>query len=155
MKELIFKEKQKFTQKWLWLILIILPLLITISPIDLSSDPKLSYLIILMSLSPMILFYFIELRVMLSNKGLQYQFFPFHLKSYTIKLDEITSFEELTYSPIKDYGGWGIRYGFKGKAYNVSGNKGVKIYLKNGKNILFGSKKSNELALVLEQIMKQ
>ena len=124
MKELIFKEKQKFTQKWLWLILIILPLLITISPIDLSSDPKLSYLIILMSLSPMILFYFIELRVMLSNKGLQYQFFPFHLKSYTIKLDEITSFEELTYSPIKDYGGWGIRYGFKGKAYNVSGNKG-------------------------------
>tara|TARA_B110001454_G_C12705828_1_gene428534 strand:- start:254 stop:721 length:468 start_codon:yes stop_codon:yes gene_type:complete len=155
MKELIFKEKQKFTQKWLWLILIILPLLITISPIDLSSDPKLSYLIILMSLSPMILFYFIELRVMLSNKGLQYQFFPFHLKSYTIKLDEITSFEELTYSPIKDYGGWGIRYGFKGKAYNVSGNKGVKIYLKNEKNILFGSKKSNELALVLEQIMKQ
>ena len=155
MKELIFKEKQKFTQKWLWLILIILPLLITISPIDLSSDPKLSYLIILMSLSPMILFYFIELRVMLSNKGLQYQFFPFHLKSYTIKLDEITSFEELTYSPIKDYGGYGIRYGFKGKAYNVSGNKGVKIYLKNGKNILFGSKKSNELALVLEQIMKQ
>jgi hypothetical protein len=155
MKELIFKEKQKFTQKWLWLILIILPLLITISPIDLSSDPKLSYLIILMSLSPMILFYFIELRVMLSNKGLQYQFFPFHLKSYTIKLDEITSFEELTYSPIKDYGGWGIRYWFKGKAYNVSGNKGVKIYLKNGKNILFGSKKSNELALVLEQIMKQ
>ena len=155
MKELIFKEKQKFTQKWLWLILIILPLLITISPIDLSSDPKLSYLIILMSLSPMILFYFIELRVMLSNKGLQYQFFPFHLKSYTIKLDEITSFEELTYSPIKDYGGWGIRYGFKGKAYNVSGNKGVKNYLKNEKNILFGSKKSNELALVLEQIMKQ
>ena len=92
---------------------------------------------------------------MLSNKGLQYQFFPFHLKSYTIKLDEITSFEELTYSPIKDYGGWGIRYGFKGKAYNVSGNRGVKIYLKNGKNILFGSKKSHELALVLEQIMKQ
>ena len=50
MKELIFKEKQKFTQKWLWLILIILPLLIIIPPIDLSSDPKLSYLIILMSL---------------------------------------------------------------------------------------------------------
>ena len=154
MKELIFKEKQKFTQKWLWLILVILSI-IPISLVDFSSDPELSYLIILMSLSPMILFYFIELRVMLSNKGLQYQFFPFHLKSYTIKLDEITSFEELTYSPIKDYGGWGIRYGFKGKAYNVSGNKGVKIYLKNGKNILFGSKKSHELALVLEQIMKQ
>ena len=75
MKELIFKERQKFTQKWLWLILVIVSL-IPISLIDLSSDPKLSYLIIFMSLSPMILFYFIELRVMLSNKGLQYQFFP-------------------------------------------------------------------------------
>ena len=49
----------------------------------------------------------------------------------------------------------GIRHGFKVKAYNISGNKGVKIYLKNGKNILFGSQKHIELDKALKEIMRQ
>ena len=40
----------------------------------------------------------------------------------------------------------------KGKAYNIRGNKGVKIYLKNGKTILFGSQKNQELEKALEII---
>ena len=44
---------------------------------------------------------------------------------------------------------------FKGKAYNVSGNKGVKIFLNNGTNIMFGSKKNNELAKALKMAKQQ
>ena len=61
----------------------------------------------------------------------------------------------MEYSPLKEYGGWGIKYGFKGKAYNVRGNKGVKIFLKNGLNIMFGSQKKNDLAKALKSVMKQ
>ena len=68
---------------------------------------------------------------------MHYQFFPFHFKSHTIRIKDINSFKAMKYSPLKEYGGWGIRFGFKGKAYNVSGNKGVKLFLTNGKNILF------------------
>ena len=80
--------------------------------------------------------------------------FPFHFKKHLIKLDEIEKIEALQYKPLGDYGGWGIRYGFKGKAYNVSGNKRVKVHLKNKKNILFGSQKHNELAQTLKKIKK-
>jgi len=69
-------------------------------------------------------------------------------------MDEIESFKAMEYSPLKEYGGWGIKYGFKGKAYNVSGNLGVKVHLTNGRNILFGSQKHNELAKVLKSIRK-
>ena len=61
----------------------------------------------------------------------------------------------MQYKPLAEYGGWGIKYGFKGKAYNVSGNKGVKIFLKNGLNIMFGSQKYNDLAKALKQVWKQ
>jgi len=100
------------------------------------------------------LFYLFELRLKVSAEGLHFQFFPFHLKSHIIKLEDIEKFKALEYSPLKEYGGWGIKYGFKGKAYNVSGNKGVKIFLNNGTNIMFGSQKHSELAKALKQVKK-
>jgi len=69
-------------------------------------------------------------------------------------MEDIEKFKALEYSPLKEYGGWGIKYGFKGKAYNVSGNKGVKIFLNNGTNIMFGSQKHLELAKALKNAHK-
>ena len=109
----------------------------------------------LFSIAIPLIFYFFELRTFVTKEGLHYQFFPFHLKKHLIKLDEIEKIEAFQYKPLGDYGGWGIRYGFKGKAYNVSGNKGVKVHLTNKKNILFGSQKYNGLAQTLKEIKKQ
>jgi hypothetical protein len=68
------------------------------------------------------------------------RFRPFHRKWVVFGFESIQKAEASTYSPLKDYGGWGIRYGRKGKAYNVSGNKGVLLTLRDGKNVLIGSK---------------
>ncbi len=57
------------------------------------------------------------------------------------------------YRPILEYGGWGIRYGLRGRAYNVSGNRGLRVELTNGKHILFGSAKPEELKLALDNMM--
>jgi len=46
---------------------------------------------------------------------------------------------------MKEFGGWGIRYGFESKAYNVSGDKGVQIVLKNKRKVLFGSQNHKQL----------
>jgi len=149
--EYLFEENQKFKQWWLWVILLVFPIL-SIIPFDKNG---INYYAILISVAFPLLFYIFQLRIKINEEGLHYQFYPFHFKSYTIKLDEIEKFEALQYRPIGDYGGWGIRYGFKGKAYNISGNKGVKIYLKNGKNILFGSQKYKELEKALKQVRRQ
>ena len=102
----------------------------------------------------LLLLYFAKLRIKVSDKVIYYQFFPFHFKSHQITLTDIESFKSITYSPITDYGGWGIRYSFRGTAYNVSGNKGVHIELKSGKKILFGSQRSQEFEDSLKKTYK-
>ena len=144
----LFEENQKFNQWWLWSFLIIIPIL-SLMPFD--DEGIKSYNIIIGFTIP-ILFYLFELRVKISNQGIHYQFFPIHFKKHLLRIDEIEKIEALQYKPISDYGGWGIRYGFKGKAYNVSGNKGVKIYLSNGRNILFGSQRYQDLEKALRKI---
>jgi len=56
------------------------------------------------------------------------------------------------YKPISEYGGWGLRYGFKGKAYTVSGKTGLQLYMRAGKNILFGTSRPEELADYLKTL---
>lgn len=157
MKIILFKENQKFNQKWLWIILFlaaITPILILI----LDEGFKLAttnFVLISMMLLPLFLIYFTELRVEISRESLKYQFYPFHLKVYEIKHDEIETYDQITYSPLKDYGGWGINHTVNGSAYNISGNKGVKMILKNGKKILFGSQKAKEFYEALNQTTEQ
>ena len=110
---------------------------------------------LLISLLIPVLFYLLELRIKVTKEGLHYQFFPFHFKLYIIKTNNIEKIEALKYRPLMDYGGWGIRYGFKGKCYNVKGNLGVKVFLKNGSYILFGSQKYKELEKSLQKIIQQ
>jgi len=149
--KILFEEKQKFNQWWLWVILLVFPVL-SIMPFN---GDGINYNYVLIGIAIPLMFYFFELRTFVTKEGLHYQFFPFHFKKHLIKLDEIEKIKALQYSPLGDYGGWGIRYGFKGKAYNVSGNKGVKVHLTNERNILFGSQKHNELARALKKIKKQ
>lgn len=72
-------------------------------------------------------------------------------KTYT--LDEIAEFENETFDAYKDYGGYGIRLWRSEKAYLVSGNTGVKITLTNGKEIMIGSKRPEEFASALEELI--
>ncbi len=57
------------------------------------------------------------------------RFYPFHRGFREFLREEIESFETCSYRPVLDYGGWGIRFGSGGKAYNVSGNRGLQLSL--------------------------
>jgi hypothetical protein len=91
----------------------------------------------------------LETRVLDGEFG--YRYFPLHLKWRTIRSGEIKKAEVADYSGLKEFGGWGIRRNKRGKAYTVSGSRGVWITLKSGKEILFGSKKAEELANALKR----
>jgi hypothetical protein len=86
----------------------------------------------------------LKLTVRVHPAGVHVRFFPFVDRD--ISLREIASWESCTYSPLADYGGWGVRYSWKGTAYNVSGNRGVQFELTNGKRLLIGSQRPDELA---------
>ena len=64
-------------------------------------------------------------------------------------MEDLKTYEVRTYSALREYGGWGIRWGLNGKAYNVGGNRGVQLELSNGELILIGSRKPDEFAEAL------
>ena len=55
------------------------------------------------------------------------------------------------YSPIGEFGGWGIKYGFggAGKVYNVSGNQGLQLVYHDGSKLLIGSKRPEEIQKII------
>jgi len=103
------------------------------------SNPLLLLVIIAVSAAPIFLIYFVKLETEVRDEGLFIKFRPFHRRWVALPFSDILEANPITYKPIRDYGGWGIRYGPEGKAYNVSGNKGVLLKFDKGPNILIGS----------------
>ena len=96
----------------------------------------------------------VRLETKIQNKKLTVKFWPFHLKPIIFPIVDMKNAEAITYNPIKDYGGWGIRYGIKGKAYNLNGNKGVLLTFKNNQIILIGSQDHKKLCSAITEIIK-
>ena len=74
----------------------------------------------------------------MTDEGKRVRFYPILRRA--IRIDEIESQEEVKYSPLREYGGWGIQWSRRrGMAYNVSGNRGVRLCLSGGRSVLIGS----------------
>jgi hypothetical protein len=80
--------------------------------------------------------------------GLYVRFRPF-TRRRRIGWREIVRAEACRYRPLREYGGWGIRFGPRGKAYNVHGDRGVRLELTDGRRLLIGSQRPDELAAAI------
>ncbi len=73
----------------------------------------------------------------------------------TISMLNIARVEVVTYRPITDCGGWGVRVGVDGeRVLNARGNRGVRLHLIDGSKILIGSQRPEELALAVEGALR-
>ena len=97
-------------------------------------------LIILISIP--VLLYYSKLTVQVNSRVIHVHFTPFLKRD--ILLSDIASCQARNYKPLLEYGGWGVRWGPSGKAYNVSGSWGVQLKFTNGKKLLIGSQKAQE-----------
>jgi len=140
----IFNERQRFTQIWVWILIIGAALVITFTS-------KSMFTSILMALM-ILLFYSMNLKTNISNEGITYRYIPFHFSNHLIKWADIKEAYVREYKPMSEYGGWGLRYGRKGTAYNVKGNMGLQLILKDGKKILIGTQKAEELEQFLQTV---
>jgi len=102
------------------------------------------------------LFFRSALFVQITDRGVVFRFWPFIRKSRTILKSDIAQYEVRRYKPIREFGGWGIRQGFfvKGTAYNVRGNKGLQLVLKNGKKILIGTQHPEAIGYAMKKMME-
>lgn len=167
--DLFFREQQQFRQKWLWLLLIavFVPVIIVfgygiVQQLVLGqawgSQPMSDSMLLMVSAFALIfsagllwLFYSMALIVEVRQEALIIRFRPFLRRRITYA--DIKTCEARKYSPIKEYGGWGIRFGRHGRAYNISGDKGAQLELIDGKRIMLGSQHAQTLsAAILERI---
>jgi hypothetical protein len=154
----LFEEQQRFRQWWLWVImgavLVLVPGSILLGPVE--NDGRLVAEILAISIVPVLivtLFLVMNLKTRIDNNGIRYRLFPLQLREHIITWDEVAHWEVRKYSPLWEYGGWGLRYSFKhGEAINVSGDRGLQLVLKNKKKILIGTQKPDELMRVLDQL---
>jgi len=62
-----------------------------------------------------------------------------------IPWDQIRSVEIRTYRPIRDFGGYGVRWAARGIVYHARGNRGARMVLASGERVLIGSQLPEEL----------
>lgn len=162
MTNIQFEEEQKFTQLWI-LALLVIPVVVAIwgfiqqvvmgIPFGNNPAPDWGLVLILVFVVALAgLFFILKLKTLINKEGISYWFFPFQLRFKTITWDKVDKVYVRKYSPIGEYGGWGIRYGKNGKALNTSGNKGMQIEFSNGKKLLIGTQKPEELQKILYQL---
>jgi hypothetical protein len=154
-----YYEKQKFNQWWIKLSIFI-PFIIVFWGVitgKTQGDNGTSMLIAAVVLGFVaVLFYFANLETRIDTEGITIRFFPFQRVYYYVRWNEIEKAEVRTYKPIREYGGWGLRYSFKnGKAYNVAGTVGLQLELKSGKKFLIGTQNEKELKAFLVQLKNQ
>ncbi|NRB84289.1 MAG: hypothetical protein HRU49_11025 [Winogradskyella sp.] len=157
----IFKEQQRFNQLWLILLMfvsLLVPIALTIGTYIKNPDQftalEFTLIIVTTLLAPCLIFIF-KLSTRIDQEGIQYKFFPFHLKFKHIQWNEIDKAYIRKYDALTEYGGWGIKGGAfwkkdKGTAVNVSGDIGIQLELKNGKKLLIGTQLKNESEMVLQ-----
>lgn len=155
----LFHEKQKFNQSWLWglLLLVFAPFAWGIVKQIILGEPwgdnTMSDMgLIAVTLLPLALigfFYFVEMETRVTDEAIHIDFSP--IAKVTFHWKDIENVEATTYGFV----GYGFRLSKKyGKIYNVKGNQGLQLYLQNGRKVMIGTQRLDELAEVARQCME-
>lgn len=173
MKKILFQEDQKFTRTWIAVLVygitiiniavfgygftqqILLGKTWGNTPMS-DSALILTFILVLgIFAGLLVLLHRAALITIIHEEGINFKFPPFFLNERLIPKDEISQIGVRQYNPILEYGGWGVRIGLgKGKAYNVKGNLGIQLHLKNGKKILIGTQKKDQAEWAIIKMME-
>lgn len=158
----IFSEVQRFTQLWVWLVVLLpaamawygaLEQLVYGHPYGTNPLSDQGMIIILAAFGILLPLFIFSIRfvIVVRNSGIYIKFFPVHFSFKHYPFESISAYDAVTYRPLRDYGGWGIRYSSQGKAYNIKGNRGLMLKFTDGKHLLLGSQESDVLKMSVDQ----
>jgi hypothetical protein len=153
----MFSETQRFTQWWLWLVLLVSWGALIYALATEPPQSTLSYIISYgLGLLLPLLFCQMKLKTRIEAEGIYLRFFPFHFREKFYAWDSISACYVRDYSPLKEYGGWGIKYSFNGNGlvYNVAGSVGLQLNFKEGEPVLIGTQKGEEIKAKLVEMRR-
>lgn len=150
--KILFSEQQFFRQWWIKLIFVLmyLPLFFITNQEELSfSSSLILYSFIIVST---LWFFRLNLKTFISQNDILVVFdFIIYKHKKTFNINDIQSLHIITYNPIMDCGGWGIKWWKNVRTYNVMGNIGLEIVLKNNKKYLIGTQEPKKLEKIIQK----
>lgn len=144
-----FSETQRFRQRWLWAVLL------GAFGASLLTVPTGVGLVVALVMAGVVAFFAVaRLETEVRESGVFVRFYPVHRSFRRIRFDELTDYEAVTYAPVREYGGWGIRWrlGGSGKAYSVGGDRGVRFERRDDPPLLIGTRRPREFVAALDSI---
>ncbi|MFC7137697.1 hypothetical protein ACFQRB_17005 [Halobaculum litoreum] len=97
------------------------------------------------------LVYSLRLQSEVREDGVYVKMWPIHRSFRRFPWAEIEHYEATSYGPLREFGGWGIRWAPGKIAYNVSGTEGVLIERTDGRTVLIGSQRASEFVRGIDQ----
>jgi hypothetical protein len=158
MDEPVFREDQRFTQPWLWALVVVVAVAVWVALVAQfvgdggdESGWALAIVAVVVGVGLPVLLAFIRLTVEVFADRVAIRFRPFVRR--TIALDSVVAVDAVTYRPLREYGGWGVKGWSRRKvAYNVRGDRGVLLTLVDGRTVLLGSQRSAELEAAIGRL---
>lgn len=151
----IFKEKQRFRQWWLIVIMAVVVCSLFLNFYHKTEgftviESKISlFFTSILTLIVVGGIFLLELRTKIDPVGITANFHPLPLFQKHFTWSQIEKVYVRKYSALTEYGGWGIRGFGESKAYNISGSYGIQIVTKQNKRFLIGTQKQEEAEKVL------
>ncbi|WP_152041910.1 hypothetical protein [Salinigranum salinum] len=143
----LFREVQRFRQPWLWALLGgIALLMLVLGPISWSG------LVVVGAVAGLL--YSLRLETEVRADGIYLKMWPLHRSFRRVQWTEIERYEPEEYRPIREFGGWGIRWAPGKIAYNVHGNQGIRILRTNGRVVLIGSQHPEEFVKTIDEAVQ-
>ncbi len=152
-----FKEIQRFNQWWIYLLVSLPALLLVMIGLLHVHDKhgeliRFSDVLLPMAIPLLVLVWLLSMRLItqIDQQGIRVYFRGIPFSRRNIPWDEISTADVVRYSPLGDYGGFGLRYSFvHGWCYQVRGRTGIRLRLKNGKQVLVGTQQQEEVSAII------
>ncbi len=156
----IFQESQQFRNVFLLILLGALTVLIAWAIIQqiilgkpfgqIPAPDAMLYGILALILFIDLAFYSMKLKTRIFLDRIEVSFFPLVSKK-VYRLNELKDIEVSQYKPLREFGGWGVRFG-KGIAYSIAGSWGIILKTQKGKRIVIGTQVPDKAKEALSKI---
>lgn len=160
-QQILFQESQRFSQWWIWTIMIGATVLFIVrmaSPDSGGLGHGSTVTIIISSValvSAIVILGFSKLETEIRTDGIYVRFIPFHRTVKKYAWSDLEMVEVRKYSPIAEYGGWGLRGVGKNRAFNISGSTGIQLVTKKGAKLLIGTQRPEDAQAVIQNLFNK
>lgn len=155
-----FTEKQSFGKRWWWILL--LPLVIggIVSWVALVKENPVIWkgvFPLFITVIPILMLWRMNMHSLITEEGVGIKFTPFQRNWKWYKWSDVELARVVTYSPLTDYGGWGIRKGWRKSkvAYNVWGDEGLELTFHDGNVVMIGTSEPERMSTYLQYLKRK